>query len=55
MMMIDRYTKAVLSVIALTLVALVAQNAIGGAHAQLGLAFGCDGSYGSPCFIRIIN
>ncbi len=53
--MIDRYTKIVLTVIAVALVALVAQQGIGGAEAQFGLALGCDGSPNAPCFIRIIN
>lgn len=33
--MVDRYTKVVLTVIACALVALVAQNAVPGAYAQL--------------------
>jgi hypothetical protein len=44
----DRYTKIVLTVIAGALVALVAQNAIAPAQAQLGL--GC-GSKAKPCFV----
>jgi hypothetical protein len=44
----DRYTKTVLTVIAGALVALVVQNAIAPAQAQLGL--GC-GSKAKPCFV----
>lgn len=53
--MTDRYTKVVLTVIAMALVALVLQGGIGGAKAQFGFALGCDGSPNAPCFIRIIN
>jgi hypothetical protein len=53
--MTDIYTKAVLTVIALALVALVAQQAVPRASAQFGLALGCDGSPNAPCFIRLMN
>jgi hypothetical protein len=53
--MVDRYTKIVLTVIAMALVALVMQQGIGGARAQFGIELGCDGSPNSPCFIRILN
>jgi hypothetical protein len=53
--MTDTYSKIVLTVIAAALVALVAQQAIGSAEAQFGLALGCDGSFNAPCFIRIIS
>jgi hypothetical protein len=53
--MTDRYTKFVLTVIALALVALVAQQAVGSAEAQFGLALGCDGSPNAPCFIRLMD
>jgi hypothetical protein len=53
--MVDRYTKIVLTVIAAALVALVLQQGIGGAEAQFGIQFGCDGSPNSPCFIRLLN
>ena len=46
--MIDRYTKIILTVIAVALVALVTQNVIRPSFAQ---DFGC-GSYGqSPCAV----
>ena len=51
----DTYTKIVLTVIAMALVGLVAQQAVGPAKAQFGLALGCDGSFTAPCFIRIVN
>jgi hypothetical protein len=53
--MTDTYTKIVLTVIALALVAIVGQQAVGGAQAQFGIVLGCDGSPNSPCFIRILN
>jgi hypothetical protein len=53
--MTDTYTKAVLTVIALALVALVAEQAVPRANAQFGFALGCDGSFNAPCFIRIVN
>ena len=53
--MIDSYTKVVLTVIALALVALVSQLAVPRANAQFGFALGCDGSPNSPCFIRLMN
>jgi hypothetical protein len=53
--MIDRYTKIVLTVIAVALVAPVVQQGVGGAEAQFGLALGCDGSPNAPCFIRLLN
>ena len=53
--MIDRYTKVVLTVIALALVAIVAEQAMPRASAQFGFALGCDGSPNSPCFIRLMN
>lgn len=53
--MIDSYTKAVLTVIALALVALAAELAVPSANAQFGFALGCDGSPDAPCFIRIVN
>ena len=40
--MSDRYTKAVLTVIAAALVAIVVQNAIGPTNAQSGRVFLCD-------------
>jgi hypothetical protein len=43
----DRYTKTVLTVIAGALVALVVQNAIAPAQAQLGLC----GARAKPCFV----
>jgi hypothetical protein len=49
--MIDSYTKVVLTVIALALVAL----AVPRANAQFGFALGCDGSPNAPCFIRLMN
>jgi hypothetical protein len=54
-LMTDTYTKIVLTVIALALVAIVGQQAVGGAQAQFGIVLGCDGSPNSPCFIRILN
>ena len=54
-MMTDTYTKIVMTVIALALVAIVAQQATGGAQAQFGFELGCDGSPNSPCFIRLMN
>ena len=51
--MIDRYTKILLTVIAVALVAIVFQQS--GAQAQFGIALGCDGSVQSPCFIRLLN
>jgi hypothetical protein len=53
--MIDSYTKVVLTVIALALVALVAELAVPRANAQFGFALGCDGSPNAPCFIRLMN
>ena len=47
--MIDRYTKAVLTVIAAALVALVGQNAIGGASAQ---DEPCGRYKISPCYVE---
>lgn len=47
--MIDRYTKVILTIIALALVALVAQNSTRPAVAQLG-GDGC-GSLAMPCYI----
>jgi hypothetical protein len=55
MMMTDTYTKIVMTVIALALVAIVAQQATSGAQAQFGFELGCDGSPNSPCFIRLMN
>jgi hypothetical protein len=50
----DRYTKTVLTVIAGALVALVVQNAIAPAQAQLGV--GCGMPYGGmPCDVRVTN
>jgi hypothetical protein len=51
--MTDAYTKAVLTVIAGCLLAIVARQAVPSSGAQFGL--GCDGSPQSPCYIRIIN
>ena len=53
--MTDTYTKIVLTVIALALVAIVAQQAVPRANAQFGFELGCDGSPNSPCFIRLMN
>lgn len=51
-MQIDRYTKAVLTVIAVALCALVAQNTIQNASAQLGV--GCGDSLARPCLVRVV-
>ena len=51
--MIDPYTRILLTVIAVALVAIFFQQ--GGAQAQFGIALGCDGSAQSPCFIRLLN
>lgn len=47
--MIDRYTKFVLTIIAMGIVALVTQNTITPVHAQLG--GGCGDSKTKPCYI----
>ena len=49
----DRYTKLVLTVIAGALVALVVQNAIAPAQAQLGM--GCPSATGLACDVRVTN
>jgi hypothetical protein len=46
--MIDRYTKIVLTIIAVALSAIAVQGAIGSAQAQFGN--GC-GSFGDPCYV----
>ena len=51
--MADRYTKAVLTVIAVALAALVAQNAVGSAHAQI--RAGCGDSELYPCYVRVVR
>jgi len=47
--MVDRYTKIVLTVIAISLVALVIQNLSPAARAQI--SAGCGTSSGKPCWI----
>jgi hypothetical protein len=47
--MTDRYTKAVLTVIAVALVAIVVQNGMRNASAQLG--GGC-GNFLEPCYVK---
>jgi hypothetical protein len=49
--MLDRYTKVVLTIIAVTLVALVAQQAIPTARASADCG---DSSY-RPCYMHIVN
>lgn len=46
--MIDRYTKTVLTVIAVALVGLLAVQLTPRANAQMA---GCGGSTGSPCYV----
>ena len=46
--MIDRYTKAVLTVIAASLTAIAIEQAIPAAHAQ---SAGCTGSSNGPCYV----
>jgi hypothetical protein len=50
--MVDRYTKSVLTVIAVALVGLLAVQLTPTAHAQVG---GCGTSPGSPCFVTGAN
>jgi hypothetical protein len=49
--MIDKYTKAVLTVIAAALIVIVAQQAIRTARAQSSLA--CAGTIIDPCYVSI--
>jgi hypothetical protein len=50
--MIDTYTKAVLTIIAAALIALVAERFTGPASAQLG--DGCGRSGYKPCYVQIV-
>jgi hypothetical protein len=49
--MVDRYTKAVLTVIALALIGTIAGQAIPAAKAQRE----CGQDYRSPCFLVVLN
>ena len=59
--MIDRYTKAVLTVIAVSLIALVAQNAVRLARADYNDACGfvghpaCQVTWSSPMPVKVSN
>jgi hypothetical protein len=51
MMMVDRYTKAVLTVIAAALVAIVVQNGLASAAAQLNTGCGNTMFAQTPCTV----
>jgi uncharacterized protein (DUF779 family) len=51
--MTDTYTKIILTVIAVCLVAIIVREASPIANAQFGL--GCDGSPTAPCHVRLIQ
>jgi len=51
-MMVDRYTKAVLTVIAAALVALAVQQAVPAASAA---RLECAGSYFDPCWVKVMD
>jgi hypothetical protein len=51
--MTDRYTKAVLTIIALALTGLLAVQMTPAAHAQIG--GGCGDSRVRPCYVEIVS
>jgi hypothetical protein len=51
--MVDRYAKAVLTVIAAALVALVIQEVVPKAIAQSGMS--CEGTRFNPCYVAVSN